>query len=114
MKYMLWMWAEGDATGGTKDDFEAWDDFEQEARDAGVYLDGGAFQSPGDGRLVRTTLSGADLGDAVKTGTFSPGPVQLAAFYLLRCEDLGEATVWANRLPTYGSVEVRELVEYEF
>ena len=114
MKYMMLMWSEVDATGGDEADFQAWTDFEKEARDSGVYLDGGAFQSPGDGRVVRTSLSGVDLGDAVTTGTFSPGSTQLAAYYLLQCDDLGAATVWANRLPTYGKVEVRELVEYEF
>lgn len=108
------MWTEVDATGGDASDFQAWADFEQQARDAGVYLDGGAFQAPSDGRLVRTSLSGVELVDAVTPGTFSPSPDQLAAYYLVQCDDLEAATAWANRLPTYGTVEVRELVEYSF
>ncbi len=36
----------------------------------------------------------------------------MQAFYIKECQDTDAALVWANRLPTYGYVEVRELIEY--
>jgi hypothetical protein len=30
----------------------------------------------------------------------------------MQCEDMDAALEWANRLPTYGYVEVRELIQY--
>ena len=113
MKYLMLMWSHTAATGGTQADFDAWAEFEREAKNAGVYLDGGAFQAPGDGRLVRTQLSGVARAEASTPGTFTTGHTQAAAYYLMRCEDMDAAVDWANRLPTYGAVEVREVLEYD-
>jgi len=30
----------------------------------------------------------------------------------MECDDIDSATRWANKLPTYGYVEVRELLQY--
>ena len=113
MKYLMLMWTGTAATGGTQEDFDAWAEFEREAKDAGVYLDGGAFQAPGDGRLVSTQLSGVARAEASTPGTFATGDAQAAAYYLMRCDDMDAAVDWAHRLPTYGAVEIREVLEYD-
>jgi hypothetical protein len=113
MKFMAIMWSGVGAAGGTQADFDAWAEFEQEARDAGVYVDGGAFEPPSAARLVRTTISGHELPEASVAGTLTTGDVQPAAYYLFECDDLDEAVGWANRLPTYGQVEVRQLMQYD-
>lgn len=109
---MLLMWSATDATSGGQADMQAWADFQAAATEAGVYLDGGAFQAPADARTVRTSIAGYELPDAAFAGTFTKGPVQLAAYYLVECRDIDHAVEWANRLPTYGEVEVRELIAY--
>ena len=113
MKYMMLMWTAVDATGGSQADFDAWAVFETAAREAGIYVDSGAFQAPADAQLVETSLSGHTIDDAAKPGTYSDTDEQVAAYYLLECVDMAEAVSWAHRLPTYGCVEVRELVEYD-
>jgi hypothetical protein len=30
----------------------------------------------------------------------------------MECDNIDAAVMWANRLPTYGLVEVRELIDY--
>lgn len=109
---MLLMWSGTDATGGDETDFQAWVDFQAEAAEAGVYRDGQAFTTPADARVVRTSIAGHELPGAVRPGTYSSGDVQLQAYYSIECGDLDEAVSWANRLPTYGEVEVRQILEY--
>jgi hypothetical protein len=107
------MWSHTEATGGTQADFDAWAEFEREAKDAGVYLDGGAFQGPADWRLMSTQLPGVARAEASTPGAFTLGDTQIAAYYLMKCDDMDAAVDWAKRLPTYGTVEVREVLEYD-
>lgn len=61
---------------------------------------------------MNTAIDGHELPDAARPGTYPEGDVQIAAFYLVECRDLDHAVEWANKLPTYGEVEVRELIAY--
>lgn len=53
-----------------------------------------------------------DFDEHVKRRPFSEGERQIQAFYIMECDDIESATEWANKLPTHGSVEVRELLPY--
>jgi hypothetical protein len=107
------MWAEADAASGDELDVQAWMDFDAKAKDAGVFVDNGALAPAAtEARLVKTSIAGADLADAVERHPFAEGKRQIEAFYLMECPSLDDALDWANRLPTYGLVEVRELLTY--
>lgn len=43
---------------------------------------------------------------------FAEGKRQVQAFYIMDLPDMDAAVTWANRLPTYGYVEVRELLQF--
>ena len=44
---------------------------------------------------------------------FDPsGKRQIQAFYIMDLPSMDAALEWANRLPTYGCVEVRELLQF--
>ncbi len=114
MKFIAIMWTGTDTTGGTAADWQAWQTFESEAREAGVYVDGGEFEGADHARLVTTQLSGAQLPDAAESRTFAPGDMQPGGYYVFECSDIEEAVTWANRLPTYGRVEVRGIASYDY
>jgi hypothetical protein len=108
------MWTSTDAASGDQSDIDAWAAFETEAREAGVLIEGarGALEPPASAKLVTPELAtGADA--AIANGTFSDGEEQIQAFYLLEVDDLDGALRWAGKLPTYGRVEVRPLIEYD-
>ena len=112
MQYLL-MWADADATSGDESDFQAWSDFDDKVRAAGAFVFNGALQSAASqARLVQTAIAGHPLADAVQAGPFAEGDRQIQAFYIMECPDLETAVSWANRLPTYGDVEVRELLQF--
>jgi hypothetical protein len=107
------MWAEADAASGNELDIQAWMDFDAKAKAAGVFVDNGALAPAAtEARLVKTSIAGVDLADAVERHPFAEGKRQIEAFYLMECASLDDALDWANRLPTYGLVEVRELLSY--
>ena len=43
---------------------------------------------------------------------FAEGERQVQAFYIMELPTMDDALEWANKLPTYGYVEVRELLQY--
>jgi hypothetical protein len=113
MQYLMLMWADADAASGGEADFQAWADFDVEVRNAGAFVANGALQPAAtEARLVRTAISGHPVEEAVERKPFAPGERQIQAFYIMKCDDINAAVEWANRLPTYGLVEVRELIEY--
>jgi hypothetical protein len=113
MRYLMLMWAEADAASGDELDIQAWADFDATAKQAGVFVDNGALAPAAtEARLVKTRIAGFELSDAVERHPFTEGKRQIEAFYLMECASLDEALDWANRLPTYGYVEVRELLSY--
>ena len=63
-------------------------------------------------RLVQTAIAGHAIGEAVERRPFAEGKRQIQAFYIMDLPDMDAAVTWANRLPTYGHVEVRELLQF--
>jgi hypothetical protein len=113
MRYLMLMWAEADAASGDELDVQAWIDFDESAKQAGVFVDNGALApAASEARLVKTSIAGVALAEAVERHPFTAGKRQIEAFYLMECPSLDVALDWANRLPTYGFVEVRELLSY--
>ncbi len=112
MKVMMLMWGEIDAASGDQADIDVWADFDAEVRAAGVFVENGALAPAGQSMLVRPDIAKPAPDEARKAGTATPGAKQIQAFYLVEVADLDEALDWARRLPTYGTVEVRALLEY--
>ncbi len=113
MRYLMLMWADTDAAGGDDSDLRAWVDFDEQVKAAGAFvLNGALTPAASEARLVQTAISGHDIEGAVQRGPFASGERQIQAFYIMECENIDRATEWANRLPTYGYVEVRELLQY--
>jgi hypothetical protein len=113
MKYLMLMWGEVDATTGGDADFQAWADFDEQVKAAGVFVANGALQpAASHARVVLTQISGHALPSATEQRPFTAGARQIQAFYLMECDSIEAAAEWANRLPTYGEVEVRELIEF--
>ena len=54
----------------------------------------------------------AGMGGAVERRPFAEGERQIQAFYIMELPTMDAAVGWANRLPTYGCVEVRELLQF--
>lgn len=107
------MWADADAASGDESDFQAWATFDKQVKAAGAFVMNGALTpAASDARLVRTAIAGHRMPDAVERKPFADGHQQIQAFYLMDCEDMDAALEWANRLPTYGYVEVRELIQH--
>ncbi|MDN4615785.1 YciI family protein [Leifsonia sp. F6_8S_P_1B] len=109
MKVMLLMWSHGRYEGGGADDYAAWSAFENDAQEAGVFVDSGMFE-PEQARIVGTELDAA-AEDAPEQPIVADGMVA-AGYYLLDCASLDEAEAWARRAPLHGRVELRPLVAF--
>jgi hypothetical protein len=113
MKYLMLMWGEVDATTGGDADVQAWADFDEQVKAVGAFVTNGALQpAASHARVVLTQISGHALPGAAEQRAFTAGARQIQAFYLMECDSIEAAAEWANRLPTYGEVEVRELIEF--
>lgn len=107
------MWADADAAGGDAGDLQAWVDFDEQVRSADAFvLNGALTPAAADARLVQTAIAGHPLAGAVERRPFADGDRQIQAFYIMELPDIDAAVEWANKLPTYGYVEVRELLQY--
>ena len=62
-----------------------------------------------------TTMRVRDGGSMTTDGPFAETKEQLGGFYLLECDNLDDALEAARRCPgsTYGSVEVRPVMEFD-
>lgn len=113
MRYLMLMWADSDAAGGDESDLQAWVDFDEQVKAAGAFvLNGALTPAASQALLVQTAIAGHELADAVQHRPFADGERQIQAFYIMECDNIDAATAWANKLPTYGFVEVRELLQY--
>ncbi len=81
------------------------------AADAFV-LNGALAPAASEARLVQTAIAGHDLGGAVERRPLAEGAKQIQAFYIMECDHMDAAVEWANKLPPYGYVEVRGLLQY--
>lgn len=75
-------------------------------------MNGALAPAATDARLVQTAIAGHPLDEAVHNKPFADGDRQIQAFYLMDLLDMDAALEWANKLPTYGYVEVRELLQF--
>jgi hypothetical protein len=113
MRYLMLMWADADAASGDESDFAAWAEFDEQVKAAGAFvLNGALTPASAEARLVQTAIAGHAIGDAVERRPFAAGKRQIQAFYIMDLPGMDAALEWANRLPTYGYVEVRELLQF--
>jgi hypothetical protein len=113
MRYLMLMWADADASGGDESDLQAWVDFDEQVKTAGAFvLNGALTPALSDARLVQTAIAGHTLDGAVERRPFANGERQIQAFYIMELPNMDAALEWANKLPTYGYVEVRELLQF--
>lgn len=84
--------------------------FNQEARNAGVYVVGEALHPSNTATTVRVR-EGKTL---TTDGPFAETREMLGGFYILECKDLDEAILYASKIPGahHGVVEVRPLVDF--
>jgi len=80
---------------------------------AGAFVHNGALAPTSTGaRLVQTAIAGHAIGEAVERRPFADGTRQIQAFYIMDLASMDAALEWAIRLPTYGCMEVRELLKF--
>src|SRR6478609_7350826 len=81
MRYLMLMWADAEATSGDESDFQAWLDFDDQVKAAGaLVLNGALAPASTDARLVRTSIAGHALDQAVELRPFAAGERQIQAF----------------------------------
>jgi hypothetical protein len=113
VRYLMLMWADADATSDGESDFQAWAEFDAQVQAAGAFVLNGALAPASTGaRLVQTAIAGHAIDAAVEHRPFAEGTQQIQAFYIMDLPSMDAALQWANRLPTYGCVEVRELLQF--
>jgi hypothetical protein len=61
---------------------------------------------------VWTAIAGHAIGEAAEPRPFAEGKRQIPALYIMDLPGMDAALEWANKLPTYGCVEVRELLQF--
>jgi len=113
MKTLLLMWTSADAAGGDQSDIDAWAAFDAQVREAGALIDGAALEPAASSAKVVTPDLAARGASTVEDGPVTGGSEQVEGFYLLDCPNVDAALEWARRMPTYGRVEVRPLIDYD-
>jgi hypothetical protein len=116
MKYLLTLWGDesrfAEATPEQMaENMKHWDAYTNEVKDAGAFLGGEGLEPTATATTVQIQASGDPI---VTDGPFAETKEQLGGFYLLDCENLDEAIVWAKKIPMPGGkVEVRPVMDYE-
>ncbi len=84
---------------------QAWMDYVNELKTAGVLVHNEALGPATDATTVRVRNGKALTSD----GPFAETHEQLGGIFILECKDLDEAITWAEKSPgaQYGSVEIR-------
>jgi len=91
----------------------AWVDFDEQVKANGaLVLKGALAPASSDARHVQTAIAGHALDGTVQRRPYAEGKRQIEAFYIMDLPNMDAALEWANRLPTYGHVEVRELLQF--
>ncbi len=114
MKYMFLIF-EDPALMATMSD----DDWRQMGREHNAFADEAAAAgkmhggSPLDNSKGTAAVQARDGGVLTVDGPFAETKEQLCGYYLLDCEDLEEAKIWAAKIPSarLGTIEVRPLGE---
>jgi hypothetical protein len=92
------------------EDMPRWNAYTQELQDAGIMRAGDALHPPDSATTVRVR----DDETQVTDGPFAETKEILGGYYLIEVPDLDTALKYAARMPniTYGSVEVRPVVDF--
>ena len=113
MKYMFFMTfrpGEGPQEGTPEYDAEMkrWGEINEEAKQAGVYVDASGLGGPDAATTVRSP--GGEL--TVTDGPYAETKEVLFSYYIVDVPDLDAAIEWARKMPAteYGSIEIRPLV----
>jgi hypothetical protein len=112
MKFLLNVYAGAAATaalpGAERDVVLDHSDFVSASRESGELIDGQLLADPWAGVLVRVRESGITVAD----GPYLDSHVQLAACYLVDCEDIDRAVALAATIPAArdDAVEVRPVM----
>jgi hypothetical protein len=87
-----------------------WNDYTESLQAAGVMRAGDALHEPGSATTVRVRDGETQFTD----GPFAETKETLGGYYLIECADLDTALGHAARIPsvTYGSVEVRPVIDF--
>ncbi len=113
MRYLMLMWADADATSGGESGFQAWAEFDTQVKATGAFvLNGALAPASTEARLVQTAIAGHAIDAAVERRPFAAGKRQIQAFCIMDLPGMDAALEWASRLPAYGCVEVRELLQF--
>jgi hypothetical protein len=106
-QYMLLIYTpiDGPPPGVEREGSDAWFEYTESLKDAGVHVAGDALQDVDSATTVRVRDNDTQLID----GPFAESKEYLAGYYLLDCPDLDTALGHAARMPNihYGSTEVR-------
>jgi hypothetical protein len=110
MKFALVYQYDPATDGPTEAEIPEWFSVDQAIKDAGVFVHAEGFHAVGAGRTL--TRRGGEL--AVTDGVAAPSGPVVAGFIVVDVEDMDAALAWAERVPTatYGSVDVRPVVEW--
>ncbi|MGH3366500.1 MAG: YciI family protein [Nocardioidaceae bacterium] len=111
MNYLLLMWATDEISGGTEADYQAWMTYEQELKDAGVFVAGAALQSHASAARYIRPVTSKLLGEPIAPSRDQE--LQIGGYYLISCASDDDALEWARKMPTYGLVEVRPELTFE-
>ncbi len=112
-QYMLLIYSPGDRTPSPAEmaaEMPAWNAFTESLQEAGVMRGGDALH-PGE---TATTVRVRDGETQFTDGPFAETKQILGGYYLIEVPDLDTALKHAARVPnvTYGSVEVRPVVDF--
>jgi hypothetical protein len=94
-----------------KAEIDAYWALDNEATAAGVFVQSAGLYPTEAARTLRIR----DDEQTVTDGPFAENKEQLGGFYLLECDSIDDALEWAAKVPAArtGSVEVRQLMDYE-
>src|SRR2546421_1623129 len=89
---------------------QAYGEYTEAVRDAGVFQAGDGLQPT----TTATTVRVRDGEVSTTDGPFAETKEQLGGFYILTCKDLDEAIEWAAKIPgaQQGSIEVRPVIVF--
>lgn len=110
MKFALLYQYDPSKTGPSPAEISDWLAFDAQVRDAGIFVYESGFHAADHARTVSLRDGAASVTDGVGQGD---GEVS-AGVYVIDVDDAEAATAWAKKVPTasYGSVAVRQVVEY--
>jgi hypothetical protein len=115
-KYVLLLWGDESAWESwtpeqMQQEMQRWEDYDREAKAAGVLLGGEGLEPTKAAKTVRVR----DGERLVTDGPFAETKEQLGGFYLLDCKDLNEAIDWAAKVPVPDDepIEIRPVMDYE-